>query len=218
MYIYLQNDSNIKPDVLLKIEIIMKKLIDIFEKNKGFARMKELRESGIQTRDIAAVVDSGRIEKLKPGLYKLIDYSFDENESFATVCNVNKNAVICLLSAASYHELTTFNPFEVYTAVPMNTPRFNLEYPPVNLFYFSAKMYKPGIEEINTNSGKIKVYNKEKTIADLFRYINKVGEDIVLESLKSYVKDKRKSVPKLIELARQTGIYKKMEPYLKGML
>lgn len=196
----------------------MEKMLKIFERNKGFARMTELKNSGIHTRTISKAVVEGVIEKIKPGLYKLVDYSFDENESFAAVCNVNKNAVICLLSAASYHELTTFNPFEVYTAVPMNTPRFNLEYPPVNLFYFSARVYKPGIEEINTGSGKIKVYNKEKTIADLFRYINKVGEDIVLESLKAYVKDKRKSVPKLIEITRQTGIYKKMEPYLKGML
>ena len=196
----------------------MEKLFKIFERNKGFARMTELKNSGIHTRTISKAVVEGIIEKIKPGLYKLVDYSFDENESFASVCNANKNAVICLLSAASYHELTTFNPFEVYTAVPMNTPRFNLEYPPVNLFYFSAKVYKPGIEEINTNSGKIKIYNKEKTVADLFRYINKVVEDIVLESLKAYVKDKRKSVPKLIEFARQTGIYKKMEPYLKGML
>ena len=196
----------------------MEKLIKIFEKNKGFARMKDMREAGIQTRDIAAAVDKGKIEKLKPGLYKLADYSFDENESFASVCNANKNAVICLLSAASYHELTTFNPFEVYAAVPMNTPRFNIEYPPVKLFYFSTKVYKPGIEEINTNSGRIRVYNKEKTIADLFRYLNKMGEDIVLESLKTYVRNKDKSIPKLIELARQTGVYKKMEPYLKGML
>ena len=196
----------------------MEKMLKIFERNKGFARMTELKNSGIHTRTISKAVVEGVIEKIKPGLYKLVDYSFDENESFASVCNANKNAVICLLSAASYHELTTFNPFEIYTAVPMNTPRFNLEYPPVNLFYFSARVYKPGIEEINTNSGKIRVYNKEKTVADLFRYINKVGEDIVLESLKAYVKDKRKSVPKLIEFARQTGIYKKMEPYLKGML
>lgn len=196
----------------------MSRMIKIFEKNKGFARMTELKNSGIHTRTIAKAVEDGIIQKLKPGLYKLIDYSFDENESFASVCNVNKNAVICLLSAASYHELTTFNPFEVYTAVPMNTPRFNLEYPPVKLFYFSSKVYKPGMEEINTNSGRIKVYNKEKTISDIFRYINKIGEDIVLESLKTYVKSKNKSIPKLIKLARETGVYKKMEPYLKGML
>jgi len=86
------------------------------------------------------------------------------------------------------------------------------------LFYFSDKVYKQGIEEINTNSGRIRVYNKEKTIADLFRYINKMGEDNVLESLKTYVKSKHKSLPKLIDFARETGAYKKMEPYLKGML
>ena len=80
----------------------MEKLIKIFEKNKGFARMKDMREAGIQTRDIAAAVDKGKIEKLKPGLYKLADYSFDENESFASVCNANKNAHTALTLFETY--------------------------------------------------------------------------------------------------------------------
>lgn len=196
----------------------MKKLLKIFKKNRGFARMAELKDSGIHTRIIARAIDDGIIQKIKPGLYKLVNYRFDENESFSQVCHTNSRAVICLISAASYHELTTFNSFEVYTAVPMNTPRFNLEYPPVKLFYFAPKVYEPGIKEITTHSGKIKMYNKEKTIADLFRYMNKTGEEVAIESLKAYMKNKGKSVPKLIEFAKITGAYKKMEPYLKGMM
>ena len=101
----------------------------------------------------------------------------------------------------------------------MNTPRFNLEYPPVNLFYFSAKVYKLGIEEININSGKIKVYNKEKTICDLFRYINKLGEDVTFESLKEYLRNKRnRNIPKLLEYSEICGVKKKLEPVAMAIL
>ncbi|MCF8241432.1 MAG: type IV toxin-antitoxin system AbiEi family antitoxin domain-containing protein [Melioribacteraceae bacterium] len=194
----------------------MTNLEEIFEKNKGFARMKEMREAGIQTRDITRAAEHGIIEKVKPGLYKLISYSFDENESFAAVCNANKKAIICLLSAAAFYELTTFIPSEVYTAFPMNTPRFNINYPPCKVYYFKGIKYELGIEEIETGSGKIKIYSKEKTIVDLFRYKNKLGEDMALESLKTYMRSKNKKIGLLADTAQKLKMYKKMEAYIKG--
>ena len=196
----------------------MEEIIKIFKKNKGFARMSELKNIGIHTRKIAKAVENGIIEKVKPGLYKLIDYLWDEHESFADVCNADKKAVICLLSSASYYELTTFNPSEVYTAVPMNTPRFNLKYPPVKLYYFIDKFYKPGIEIIDTPSGKIKIYDREKTIVDLFRYINKLGEDTTIESLQTYMRSKKTNITKLYKYAQICGVEKKIEPFIKAIL
>lgn len=196
----------------------MKDIIKIFEKNKGFARMSELKNMGIHTRRIAQAVKEGVIEKVKPGLYKLVDYPWDEHESFADVCSANKNAVICLLSAASYYELTTFNPSEIYVAVPHNTDRFLLKYPPINVYYFIDKYYKPGIEEMDTPSGKIKIYDREKTIADLFRYVNKLGEDTTIESLQTYMRGKDINIPKLVKYAESCGVYKKMEPFVKAIL
>ena len=134
------------------------------------------------------------IEKIKPGLYKLTDYPFDENENFASVCRANERAVIALLSAASYYELTTYDPPEIYVAVPNNTDKFELVYPPIKVYYFIDKYYQPKIDEINTESGKIKIYTKEKTIVDLFRYKNKLGEDVALESLKTYLKSRDRKV------------------------
>lgn len=78
----------------------MKDIIEIFEINKGFARMGKLKAKGIHTRRIAQVLKEGIIERIKPGLYKLVDYPWDEHEGFADVCNAHKNAVICLLSSA----------------------------------------------------------------------------------------------------------------------
>lgn len=197
----------------------MEKLTKIFRKNSGYARMNELRRSGIQTRDIAKAVESNIIDKIKPGLYKLVDYPWDEHESFADVCNANKKAVICLLSAASYYELTTFTPFEIYVAVPNNTDKFILEYPPINVYYFGDNYYEPGIETLKTKSGTIRIYNKEKTICDLFRYINKLGEDVTFESLKEYLRNKKnRNIPKLLKYSEICRVKKKIEPMARIIL
>jgi predicted transcriptional regulator of viral defense system len=197
----------------------MKKIIKIFEKNNGYSRMKELREEGIQTRDISEIVNKGIIEKVKPGLYKLIDFPWDEYSSFVDVCKSNKKAVICLLSAASYYELTTFNPAEVYVAVPNNTDKFIIKYPPIHVYYFSNRYYDPGIESIQTKSGIVRIYNKEKTIGDIFRYMNKLGEDIAVESLKVYLHNKREmNIPQLLKYSEICGVKKKIEPMIKAIL
>jgi predicted transcriptional regulator of viral defense system len=197
----------------------MNKIIKIFKKNNGYSRMMELRNAGIQTRDIAQAVKKGIIEKIRPGLYKLVDYPWDEHVSFADVCNSNMRAVICLISAASYYELTTFNPSEVYVAVPNNTDKFVLKYPPIKVYYFADSYYSPGIETLNTKSGTIRIYNKEKTIGDLFRYINKIGEDIAVESLKTYLQNKKqRDIPKLLEFSEISGVKKKIEPMIKAIL
>lgn len=197
----------------------MEKIIKIFAKNNGYARMMELRTSGVQTRDIAKAIENGIIEKIKPGLYKLVNYEHDEHESFVEVCHANKRAVICMLSAASYYELTTFNPSEIYVAVPNNTDKFELKYPPIKLYYFADTYYLPGIETLKTKSGIVRIYNKEKTIGDLFRYINKIGDDIAVESLKTYLQNRKgRSIPKLIEYAEICGVKKKIEPMIKAIL
>ncbi len=196
----------------------MQDIIEIFEKNKGFARMGELKAKGIHTRRIAQAVKEGIIERIKPGLYKLVDYPWDEHESFADVCNANKNAVICLLSAASYYELTTFDPSEIYVAVPHNTDKFVIKYPPINVYYFIGKYYKPGIEIMDTPSGKIKIYNREKILVDLFRYMKKLGEDVALESLKTYMGSRDKNLAKLHEYSVVCAVKDKMEPFIKSML
>jgi predicted transcriptional regulator of viral defense system len=197
----------------------MDKLKEIFKKNKGYSRMIELKKARIHTRTVAQAVKAGTIEKVKPGLYKLVDYPWDEHGSFADVCNSNKKAVICLLSAASHYELTTFNPSEIYVAVPNNTDKFALKYPPIRVFYFADSYYEPGIETLQTKSGIVKIYNKEKTIGDLFRYINKLGEDVAVESLKEYLrKRKEMNISKLLKYAEICGVKKRMEPMITAIL
>lgn len=201
------------------IQIIMEKLLKIFNNHNGYAKMQELRNNGVQTRTIAEAIKNGMIEKIKPGLYKLVNYEHDEHESFAEVNHANPRAVICLTSAAEYYGLTTFNSSYITVAVPHNTPKFNLDYPPIKVYYFADSYYSPGIEILKTKSGIVRIYNKEKTIGDLFRYINKIGEDIAVESLKTYLQNrKERNIPKLIEYAEICGVKKKIEPMVKAIL
>lgn len=178
-----------------------------------------MKTKGIHTRTIKKAVDNGILEKIKPGLYKLIDYSWDEHESFVDICKANKNAIICLLSSATYWEITTYNPSIIHVAVPRRTDKFKLNYPPIKVYYLGNKSYNEGIESIETKSGLFKIYNKEKTICDLLKYQNKIGEDIIIESLKTYISDKKKrNIPKLLKYAEINKVTKKLEPLLKGML
>ncbi|MBM4176546.1 MAG: Abortive infection protein AbiEi [Ignavibacteria bacterium] len=196
----------------------MKEIIKIFEKHKGYARMKELRNQKIHPRKITKAISEGIIEKIKPGLYKLVNYPWDENGSFADVCKSNKKAVICLTSASSYYELTTFNPSYITVAVPHNSPGFKLEYPPIQVYYFPHKYYETGIIQVETKSGIIRIYNLEKTICDLFRYRTKIGDDIVIESLKSYLELKKRDINKLFEFAETLSVKEKMLPYVKAIV
>jgi len=180
--------------------------------------MQELRKNGIQTRTISKAVKEGLIEKIKPGLYKLVNYPWDEHSSFADVCNSHKKAVICLTSAAAYYALTTFNPSYITVAVPHNTPNFNLDYPPIQVYYFPHKYYKTGIVEIDNKSGLIRIYNQEKSLCDLFRYRNKIGDDIVIESLKNYLKQKERDINKLLEYAETLRVKEKIFPYIKAIV
>lgn len=190
----------------------------IFIKNKGYARMKELKLSGIHTRKIAAAQTDGLIEKIKPGLYKLVDFPWDEFSGFSDIYAANSNSVICLVSACEYYGLTTFNPSEITVALPRNTHCFRIYYPPMKVYFFTMKYYETGISTINSKNGTFKIYSIEKTLVDLFRYRKKVGDDIVLESLKNYLMQNKRNINKLLECAKQFGVQNKILPYIKAMV
>lgn len=197
----------------------MEELVEIFKSKDGYCRMLELKEKKISTRSIAMAVKSGLLEKIKPGLYKLVDFNQDENSSFIDIQKSIKKAVVCLLSAASYYDLTTFEPPVNQIAVPNNYSRVKLIYPPVKIFYFSQKYYESGISKIKTSSGEFNIYCKEKTIADMFRYSNKIGEDIVIETLKNYLKDvKNRNLSSLFEFGKLCKVDEKMELIVKALL
>jgi len=197
----------------------MDSITEYLTSSGGYARMKDLRTAGFQSREISALVAQGRIERVKPGLYRLAGYGESgENAGLAEVCRAVPDGVICLISALDYYGLTTFNPSEVYVAIPHGAKPPRIFYPPVKPFFFRERFYTPAIEHIRVPAGEIRVYGREKTICDMFRYRRKLGEDLAMEALKQYLKLKDASTARLLEYAAICQARTVMMPYLKALV
>jgi predicted transcriptional regulator of viral defense system len=180
--------------------------------------MQELKQAGIHTRKIKEALEKGWIQKIKPGLYKLRDYPRDAYESFVDIHTANSKAVICLVSALACHELTTFNPSKVSVAVPNNTDKFVLNFPPMQVYYFRENIYEAGIHAVKRSYGSFKIYNKPKTVCDMFHYRNKLGEDLASEGLKNYLNEADANLNEITKYMKICRVKTIMEPYLKALL
>ena len=198
----------------------MDALIRYLKDKGGFATMKELRAASFQTRDIARLVRDKQIEKVKPGLYKLseIVVSSDINPSLVEISHAVPKGVIALISALAHFELTTFVPSEIYVAIPQSAKPPKIPYPPVRFFYYPERFYNAGIEKIKTPAGIVRMYGMEKTICDVFRYRNKIGENLALEALRNYLRRKDSNIKRLSDFAVVCGVKTVMFPFMKAMV
>ncbi|WP_456406937.1 type IV toxin-antitoxin system AbiEi family antitoxin domain-containing protein [Caldithrix abyssi] len=196
----------------------MQNVIDIFKQHYGYAYLKDLKAQGIHTDTIRKLLTGGKIEKIKPGLYRLADFTMMSHQGFVDACMAIPKAVICLHSALSYYELTTTVPAVVMVAVPREAKAPRLQYPPVKVFYFSHSNYEEGIERVHTETGDFRIYNMEKTIVDCFRYRKRLGEDVAVEGLKNYLRSKDASINKLFSYARKGRMHGVIKPYVEALI
>lgn len=198
----------------------MEEIIKYIKKRNGYASMNELKESGFQTRHISECVREGTLEKVKPGLYRLSDSGFYKNVNlgFTDVCRAVPRGVICLGSAVNYYGLSTYNPAEIHVAVLNSDKAVKIYFPPVKFYFFRNEQYTNGIKTIKTIFGDIRIYEIEKTVCDMFRFRNILGEDIALESLRSYIKRKDADFYKLRNFSIACRVASIITPYLKGLV
>lgn len=198
----------------------MKSFLKYFRENGGYARMRDLKAASFHTRTISQFLKEGAIEKVKPGLYRLTEpiHKKYENISFIDVCNAIPNGIICLASALTHYELSTFNPSEVFVAIPLSEKPHKIFFPPTRFFFFPERFYPIGIQKIKTSMGEVRIYSKEKTICDMFRYRNKLGEDLAIEGLKTYLRSKNANLRLLQEYAVKCQVKTVMIPYLRALV
>jgi len=196
----------------------MDAIIKLFIKNKGYARMKDMKASGFQTRDIRNLLKADRIVKVKPGVYRLADTQPGESSGLVEVCLAIPKAVICLFSALAFHELTTFVPTAITYAIPRSDKPVKLAHPSTEPYFFSEAQYKTGVEHRETKFGGIRLYGMEKTICDCFRFRNKLGEDIALEGLKEYLRRRDRDLNKLMKLAELCRVEGIVLQYVKAIV
>lgn len=196
--------------------IQMNEIIQYIKDKGGYARQTELREHGFQSRNISKLYNKGVLEKIQPGLYKLKDN--DVTSGFVDISKAIPQAVIALVSALAYYELTTFNPSKIHLAIPNDAKPPKLHFPPIEVYYYRKKQYRPGIDEINIQDHTVRIYNKEKTVCDMFRYRNKLGEDLALEGLKNYVNRSDANLNELQKYMKICRVKTIMKPYLKAIV
>jgi predicted transcriptional regulator of viral defense system len=193
-------------------------IITFMRERDGYSTMKEFKEGGIQTRKVREALEKDFIIKIKPGLYKLRYFNRDENENFIDICTANNSAVICLTSALAYHELTTFNPSKVTVAVPHNTDKFELEYPPIDVYFYRERIYNAGMETVQRSYGSFNIYNKPKTVCEMFHHLNKVGEDLAFEGLRNYLNLPESNLNKIQKYMGVCRVKTVIRPFIKALV
>jgi len=194
------------------------KIYKVFKAHEGFARTKDILMTGIHHREIKRVRDEGQIIRVKRGLYRLAEIPLISNQGFIDLARAVPGGVICLLSALSYYELTTFSSTIISMAICRGSRRPKIDYPPAEFYHFSKKQFEAGISEIKIKSHKIRIYNPEKTICDCFRYRNKLGLDIAKEGLSEYLKRKDRNLERLLKYAEVCRIKSLLQTWLNAMI
>ena len=126
--------------------------------------------------------------------------------------------VVCLISALSFHELTTQIPHEVHVALPRGAEEPRLEYPPIRTYRFSGEAFTEGIEIHELDGVSVRIYNPEKTLADCFKFRNKIGLDTAVEAVRFYRERMPLKVNDLIDYASICRVKKIIRPYLEAIL
>ena len=184
----------------------------------GIIRAKDLEATGIPRNYLYKMHKDGLLEKISVGLYSLPNALATEHSTIAEIAKRIPHAVICLVSALIYHELTTQLSTDIWIAVPKSSRKPNIKYPPINLTYISDPAYSFGIQEHIINGVPVKIYNPAKTVADCFKFRSKVGLDVAIEALRNVRRSRKTTMDELTKAAKVNRVLKIMMPYMEAIV
>jgi predicted transcriptional regulator of viral defense system len=191
--------------------------LDLFRQQGGTLATRDALRLGIHPRTLYALRDSGALEQLSRGLYRLADLPPLSHPDLVVVARKLPQAVICLVSALAFHGLTTQIPHTVDVALRSKSRRPALRYPPLRIFWFSGPAWSEGVEVHAMDGTPVRLYGPEKSIADAFKYRRKLGMDIALEALRLYCGRSDRQVDALLRHARICRVEEIMRPYLESL-
>lgn len=188
---------------------------DIFRTHGGILNTAKAIRLGIHPETLYNMRDQGLLEPLSRGLYRLSECPEISQPDLIIITQKIPQGVICLISALSFHEITTQIPHRVDIAIPLKAHRPTTDYPPVRLFWYSEKNLLAGIEIHKVDGVDVRIYSAEKTLADCFKYRNKIGLDVSMEALRLYWQRKNRNISKLLEYAKICRCEKIIKPYIE---
>lgn len=193
-----------------------KALIEIFQRNKGYARTSDVLNAGIHNHYLNVLVKEGKAVKIKRGLYRLTSVSVDDE--LEEVSRIIPGGVVCLFSAWNYYQLSDFVPPEYHIAIEKSRKVTLPDYPPIKVYYWSEKYWRIGITKVTIGNAGISIYEKEKSVCDAIRFRNKIGKDVEKEVLKNYLKERDRDIDKLLHFARLLRVEGQLKNYLNILL
>ena len=183
----------------------------------GVLRPRDLDDQGIPREYLRRLRDRGALVRIGRGLYTLADADLGEHETLLAACKAVPRGVVCLLSALRFHEMTTQAPFEVWLAVDPKAWLPDVEGVPLRVVRFSGPALAEGVEEQDIHGVPVRVFGSAKTVADCFKYRNKLGLDVALEALREYRRLKKGSADDLWRFAKVCRVANVMRPYLEAL-
>ncbi|MEX2473645.1 type IV toxin-antitoxin system AbiEi family antitoxin domain-containing protein [Marinobacter sp.] len=190
----------------------------LFRQHGGQLRLSEALVRGFSRYQFYQLRDEGLVEPVSRGLYRLADLPPIENPDLVAAACRFPHAVLCLISALDWHGITTQIPHQVHLAVERDARLPVLDYPPVAGYRFSGRSFSEGIERVDADGITLQVYSPEKTLADCFKFRNRIGMDVVLEALELYRTRKAFLPGKLMEYAGICRVANVMAPYVEAKL
>ena len=191
--------------------------LKVFQKHKGVMRSSQIFEQGIQPRTLYQKRDNGLLVQEGRGLYRLADQQVWSDPDLAIVSLRIPKGVICLISALYFHHITTQIPHVVYIALPKDSEKPRLPYPPTRFFWISHEAFDAGIEKHMIDHVEVKVYSVAKTIADCFKFRNKIGMEVALEALREGLRQKKCIPDQILHFARIDRVERVILPYLEAL-
>jgi predicted transcriptional regulator of viral defense system len=180
-------------------------------------RPRDLKKAGISPAYLNKLYVEGMLDRPSRGLYTLADAEPTEHRTIAEASMLVPKGVVCLLSALRVHELTTQSPFEVWLAIPEKARLPRIEYPPLRIVRFSGEALSYGIQEIEIEGVQVRVYSPAKTVADCFKYRNKIGLDVAIEAVRDCLQQRKASMDELWAAAKVCRMSRIMRPYLEAV-
>ena len=204
--------KNGKADMITPIDRTLKLI-----KKAGVLRPRDLDEHGISRQYLRILEQAGKVRRSGRGLYVMEGAPVTENHTVAEACKRVPHGVICLITALRLHGLTTQLPHEIWMAIDRKARKPSVDYPPLRIVRFSGAALTSGIEERKIDGVPVRVYDPAKTVADCFKYRNKIGLDVAIEALRDCRRRKKASMDQLWAAAKVCRVANVMQPYVEAV-
>ncbi len=180
-------------------------------------RARDLAAHGLPTMALSRLVAAGQLERVARGIYSLPGRPLSEHRSLAEVALRVPQGVVCLLSALRVHGIGTQAPFEVWMAIPHHSPTPRLDQPALRAIRMSGTALSEGVDTLQIDGVSVSVFNASKTVADCFKYRNKIGLDVALEALRDGWAQRKLTADALWHYAAIDRVGNVMRPYLESI-